>query len=245
MHLAATADDGDVSRNVAVDERATSVDQRALLCGREMSLQMKCPGRDFHLRTLSLGPMKRLGSAATALALLVLARPASAHPIPFSFLDLHVRPDAIDGTLIAHIFDVAHDLHVDPPERLLDPAFVARYDEAIVKMLSGRLELMADGRVLVPAWSAPEVVADRQSIRLQVRVMLDRAPGTLAIAASLFPYDPVHQTFVNIYEGDTLTQAILDRSKARFEYFPGTRQGVLAVIRRFVPAGAHVISPGC
>ena len=190
--------------------------------------------------------MKRLGVAATALALLALARPASAHPIPFSFLDLHLRPDAdvIQGTLIAHIFDVAHDLHVDPPERLLDPAFVAVYDEAIVKMLSGRLELMADGRVLMSGWSAPEVIADRQSIRLHVTIRLDRAPGTLAIAASLFPYDPVHQTFVNIYEGDTLTQAILDRSKARFEYFPGTRQGVLAVIRRFVPAGIHHILIG-
>ena len=32
------------------------------------------------------------------------------------------RPDAIDGTLVAHIFDVAHDLNIDPPERLLDPA---------------------------------------------------------------------------------------------------------------------------
>jgi len=191
--------------------------------------------------------MKRLGIVA-ALALLACARPASAHPIPFSYLDLRLQSDAngniLQGTLIAHIFDVAHDLNVAPPERLLDPAFVARYDEAIVKMLAGGLEVMADGRVLTPAWSAPDVVADRQSIRLHVTFRLDRAPGTLAIAASLFPYDPQHQTFVNIYEGDTLTQAILDRGNARFEYFPGTRQGVLAVIRRFVPAGIHHILIG-
>jgi hydrogenase/urease accessory protein HupE len=191
--------------------------------------------------------MKRLGIVA-ALALLACARPASAHPIPFSYLDLRLQSDAngniLQGTLIAHIFDVAHDLNVAPPERLLDPAFVARYDEAIVKMLAGGLEVMADGRVLTPAWSAPDVVADRQSIRLHVTFRLDRAPGTLAIAASLFPYDPQHQTFLNIYEGDTLTQAILDRGNARFEYFPGTRQGVLAVIRRFVPAGIHHILIG-
>jgi hydrogenase/urease accessory protein HupE len=191
--------------------------------------------------------MKRLGVVA-ALALLAWARPASAHPIPFSYLDLHLQSNAsgniLQGTLIAHIFDVAHDLNVNPPERLLDPAFVAGHDEAIVAMLAGGLEVMADGRVLTPAWSAPDVVADRQSIRLAVTFRLDRAPGTLAIAASLFPYDPQHQTFVNIYDGDTLTQAILDRGNARFEYFPGTRQGVLAVIRRFVPAGIHHILIG-
>jgi hydrogenase/urease accessory protein HupE len=187
--------------------------------------------------------MKRLGLAVMA-AWLALARPASAHPIPFSYLDLRVQPNAIEGTLIAHIYDLAHDLNVQPMERLLDPAVVSAYTATIVNILSGGLEVAADGRVLTPTWSAPEVVPDRQSVRLRVRFALDRPPGTVAVAASLFPYDPAHQTFVNVYEDDALTQAILDRGKARFEYFPGTRQGVLAVIRRFVPAGIHHILIG-
>ncbi len=187
--------------------------------------------------------MKRLGIAA-ALAFLAFARPAPAHPVPFSYLDLRVQPDAIDGTLIAHMFDVAHDVKIDPPERLLDPAFVARYADAIVTMLAGRLEVMADGRVLTPAWVAPDVVVERQSIRLRFRTSLDGAIGTIAVAASLFPYDPNHQTFVNIYEGDALTQAILDRRNARVEYYSGTRQGTLAVVRKFVPAGIHHILIG-
>jgi hypothetical protein len=59
----------------------------------------------------------------------------------------------------------------------------------------------------------------------------------------MFPYDPNHQTFVNVYEGETLTQAILDRARSSFEYFAGTRQGVAAVIRRLVPAGfRHVLT---
>jgi hydrogenase/urease accessory protein HupE len=187
--------------------------------------------------------MKRLGIAA-AMVLLACPRPASAHPIPFSYLDLRLQPDAIEGTLIAHIYDVAHDLNVQPIERLLDPAVVSAYGGAIVRILSGGLEIAADGRVLTGTWSAPEVVPDRQSVRLRVRFSLDHVPGTLAVAASLFQYDSTHQTFVNIYEGDTLTQAILDRSKARFEYFAGSRQGVLAVIRKFVPAGIHHILIG-
>jgi hydrogenase/urease accessory protein HupE len=64
------------------------------------------------------------------------------------------------------------------------------------------------------------------------------------VTASMFPYDANHQTFVNIYEGEALTQAILDRGKAKFDYFAGTRQGVLAVVGRFLPEGIHHILIG-
>src|SRR5205807_5489185 len=71
------------------------------------------------------------------------------------------------------------------------------------------------------------------------------AAGTVAVQAVMFPYDPAHQTFVNVYEGGSLTsQAILDRGRTRFEYFAGTRQGALAVVRKFVPAGIHHILIG-
>ena len=42
------------------------------------------------------------------------------------YLDLRIQRDAIDGTLVAHIFDLAHDLNIDPAERLLDPAVAAQ-----------------------------------------------------------------------------------------------------------------------
>ena len=65
------------------------------------------------MRTLSLRPMKRLGIAA-AVAFLAVARPASAHPIPFSYLDLRVPGLlALGGTirqlaLVVTAFTVAH-----------------------------------------------------------------------------------------------------------------------------------------
>ena len=129
-------------------------------------------------------------------------------------------------------------------ERLLDPIVVATHSAEIIKLLSRGLEVTADGKLLTAEWAAPEILADRQSLRLRLRYGVDHAPGTIAVTASLFPYDPVHQTFVNIYEDDALTQAILDRSKASFEYFAGSRQGVLAVVERFVPAGIHHILIG-
>ncbi len=73
---------------------------------------------------------------------------------------------------------------------------------------------------------------------------LAQPAGTLAVDGVLFPYDPNHRTFVNVYEGDDPTQAILDSGRSRFEYFAGTRQGAWAVVQKFVPAGVHHIMIG-
>jgi hydrogenase/urease accessory protein HupE len=179
-----------------------------------------------------------------AVALLALAAPASAHPVPFSYLDLRIRPQEIDGTLVAHIYDIAHDLNVSPMERLLDPGVVSQVSEAFAAMMSRRLQVFADGRVLTPNWSQAEALPDRQSVRIPVTYPTRGTVGVVTVRAVLFPYDPTHQTFLNVYEGDGLTQAILDRNRAEFEYFAGTRQGVFAVVKKFVPAGVHHILIG-
>jgi hydrogenase/urease accessory protein HupE len=172
------------------------------------------------------------------------ARPAAAHPVPFSYLDLRLQPDGIEGTLVAHIFDLAHDLNIEPAERLLDPAFAAQQSAAIAKLFAGRLTVAANGVTLTPQWSAAQVVADRQSLKLGVRYPMAGRAGTVAVTAVMFPYDPQHQTFLNIYEDSGLTQAILDGGRTRFEYFAGTRQGAFAVVQKFLPAGIHHILIG-
>src|SRR5262249_3724475 len=54
-----------------------------------------------------------------------------------------------------------------------------------------------------------------------------------------------HQTFINIYERGTLaSQAILDAGRTSIQYFPGTRQGVEAVVGKFLPAGIRHILIG-
>jgi hydrogenase/urease accessory protein HupE len=177
-------------------------------------------------------------------AALLCPRAAVAHPVPFSYLDLRLQTDAIDGTLVAHIFDVGHDLNIEPAERLLDSAVVSQRAAEIMRLLSGRLTLTADGRTLVPHWSSVSALPDRQSLKVSVRFALAGRPGRVTVAAAFFPYDPNHQTFLNIYEGDALTQAILDRGRTEFEYFAGTRQGAFAVVRKFLPAGIHHILIG-
>jgi hydrogenase/urease accessory protein HupE len=61
----------------------------------------------------------------------------------------------------------------------------------------------------------------------------------------MFPYDPVHQTFVNVYDGGALVlQTILSKDRSRADHFPGTRQGTLAVVRKFALSGIHHILIG-
>jgi hydrogenase/urease accessory protein HupE len=176
---------------------------------------------------------------------MALACPAIAHPVPFTYLDVQIQPGALEVSLIAHSFDLAHDLGIARVERLLESAIVQQQANAIREMLSPRLTLMADGRPLTAVWSPPEVLADSQSVRIRLRYPLVAPPGVLAIAATLFPYDPEHQTFINVYERGQLTsQMILDRAHPQTEYFAGTRQGAAAVIRKFVPAGIHHILIG-
>ena len=177
---------------------------------------------------------------------LVCASPAAAHPSPFSYIDVRIPGAAVDLTVTAHIFDVAHDLGIQDETVLLDPATVAGRRQALVALLGARIRLWVDGReVTEPVWSAPELLADRQAIQLRVHYELPAPPSRLLLAVSLFPYDPVHQTFVNIYERDAVVlQAILARDRQQVEFFPGTTQGTLAVIRRFVAAGVHHILIG-
>jgi hydrogenase/urease accessory protein HupE len=176
---------------------------------------------------------------------LALAEPASAHPVPFSYLDLRLEGNTLDVSLIVHIYDVAHDLGIAPMEKLLEADVVDARGLAIQNLLDRRLELLADGRSLKGEWSQPEIVKDRQSIHFTIHYLLDAMPAVLAIRTNMFPYDPMHQTFINVYENDSLTsQLILDHNHTETDYFAGTRQGVMAVIKKFIPAGIHHILIG-
>ena len=172
------------------------------------------------------------------------ARPAAAHPVPFSYLDLRLRDDAVEGSLVVHVTDAANALAIEPPERLIDPDLAAQQSAALAGLLAARFTVSADGHARAPQWFPVKVLTGRQSLKLPFRSALDGRPGRLTVSADLFPYDPRHQTFVNIYEGDLPTQAILDHGRREFEYFTGTRRGSFAVVQKFLPAGIHHILIG-
>ena len=69
--------------------------------------------------------MRRFVRALSALVLchtLLAAAPAWAHPAPFSYLDVVFKDGGIEGTLVIHVIDAAHDLGITPFERLMENA---------------------------------------------------------------------------------------------------------------------------
>jgi hypothetical protein len=169
--------------------------------------------------------------------------PVSAHPAPFSYLDVVFRNGGIEGSLVVHVIDVAHDLGIEPVDRLLDNAVVERERQRIGELLTPRI-VMRSGRRLTLQWQSVELLRDDQALRLRYRIA-DEQPGALTVDTNLFPYDPVHQTFINIYEGDDLRQQVIfNAGTEEHTYYLGTAQGALEVMKTFIPSGVHHILIG-
>lgn len=176
-------------------------------------------------------------------SLILTAVPAAAHPAPFSYLDVVFRNGQIDGTLVVHVIDVAHELGVDPADRLLDPNFLGPRRQEIATLLAPRITLRSDHR-LVLEWTDVVAMPDDQALKLTFRVSREQ-PGALTIQTRLFPYDPNHQTFVNVYEEQALRQQVIfSAGSPEYTYYLGTAQGAIEVMKTFIPSGIHHILIG-
>jgi hypothetical protein len=184
-------------------------------------------------------------AALAALAILAWASAASAHPAPFSFLDLRIADGHVTGTLTVHDLDAAHELGLPDAAALLDAATARTHASALADVLRARLRLAADGAPLTITFSDLAPIPDRQALRFTLATSAAGRPGRVTVDARLFPYDPQHQTFVNVYEDHGLRhQAILDARRPAMDYYGGTWSGVGAVLATFVPAGVHHIAIG-
>ena len=187
---------------------------------------------------------------------LAAAGRAEAHPAPFSYLDVRLDAGGITGTLVLHVIDVAHELGMIAPEPLLDADATERAFPNLAALLRNRLSFAADGRALTVVWDGIDPAADRHAVVLRFHLVpADQSggesggqaakPGALTMRMLLFPYDPIHQTFVNVYEdGGLRYQGIFDRRAAERVYYAGTVRGALAVAATFVPSGVHHILIG-
>lgn len=189
--------------------------------------------------------MLRSRAFLIAAAFAALASVAAAHPAPFSYLDLRLDGATLTGTLTVHDLDAAYELGLKDADQLLEPSVAARQGPALAAILLRRLHLRLDGAEAPLALVEPVPVPDRQGLQFTVRVAGAARPGRVELTTTLFPYDPAHQTFINVYEDGTLRQqAILDAQHATFTYYAGSWQGVGAVLGTFVPAGAYHIAIG-
>ena len=187
--------------------------------------------------------MARVFLAAAALLIVVRGAVLSAHPAPFSYLDVVFRDDGIEGTLVIHVIDVAHDLGIAPVERLLDDGLVQSERVRIGDLIQPRISLRSNRRLTL-GWERVEVMREEQALRLTYRIPAE-VPGALTLDTNLFPYDPNHQTFVNIYEDGSLRQQVIfNASSEEHTYYLGTTQGAIEVMKTFIPSGIHHIMIG-
>jgi hydrogenase/urease accessory protein HupE len=169
---------------------------------------------------------------------------AIAHPAPFSYIDIRLDDSVLSGEVVIHDFDVAHELGIAEAATLLDAVVVRAHGDLLTRLVESRLRLAADGDVLAPRWGEIGVLLERQSIRLPFTVPR-RVGGVLQIDAHLFPYDPKHQSFINLYENGALKQqSILDAERRTLKFYRGSLQGRSAVVGAFVKAGVHHILIG-
>lgn len=188
-------------------------------------------------------PIGRMFGWLALLVTLCVAAPAFSHPAPFSYLDIDLRSGEIDGALVMHAIDAAHELGVAPPEQLFDPAVLRARQQALTARLEPRLTLRTDHRLTLE-WTGAEPIPSQAQVKLYFRVR-DQQPGALSVRTDLFPYDRNHQTFVNIYDGGRLRQQwIFNHGAPERRYYFGTTAGVFEVMKTFIPAGIHHILIG-
>lgn len=184
-----------------------------------------------------------LARAWCALLALLLAAPASAHPVPFSYLDVEVHDDAIEGRVRVHLTDFGPVLGLAQPEDLLQPDVRAARRDELERYLASRITL-GDDAFARAEWGEITVVDDNEALEIIYRI--PGAPAAaLTIDTDLFPRDPMHQTFVNVYEEGELRQQFIfaDASEPK-TYYRGTTAGAFAVMGTFIPSGIHHILIG-
>jgi hypothetical protein len=146
---------------------------------------------------------------------------------------------------VLHDFDLAHELGLAAPEALLDPAVLERRAAQVAALVQARVSMLADGRDVQWEIGGIRPLPDRLAVEIAWQAPVRGPVGHLTLLAALFPYDPNHQTFVNVYEeGVLVRQDILDARRGAAEYYTRGRQGAWAVFKAFTAAGVHHIAIG-
>ena len=175
---------------------------------------------------------------------LALAPPVEAHPAPFSYLDARFGDGALRGRLVLHDLDVAHDLGLASTDSLATETGVGARAEAIAALMRDRFVLLADGHPVPWQATAVRPLADQSAVEIAWTTPAAVA-GRVEVRAGIFPYDPNHQTFLNVYESGVLVrQEVLSATRPSLLIYTGTRQGLWAVFRAFTASGIHHIAIG-
>src|SRR5262249_54513985 len=154
------------------------------------------------------------------------------------------RPGGLEGRVVGHVVDLAHESGFPVPDSLFDARFVAAHLPTLHATLEQRFVLLADGRRVAPRWTGFSIEPERRSVGFDWTASVAR-PGALELRGPLFAYDPPHETYFNVYDGEALRlQTLLVRAHPNATWYAGGVQGTWAVVREFVAQGIHHIFIG-
>lgn len=189
--------------------------------------------------------MRRIGRALPALIALALgATPAVAHDVPYSYLDLHLNGGAVEGRVAAHVVDLAHESGL-VADSLRHPAYLSRERARVVPVFLERLDVRDGGKHLTVEPTRLDIVLDRGLVAMTFTSMLEHAGDGLEVRGPLFPYDPQHETYLNVFDGGKLrVQDLLTRDHRMAAIGGEARLSVASVVREFVIQGVRHIFLG-
>lgn len=187
----------------------------------------------------------RLTIVAALFAGALCSSSAGAHDAPTSFIDLRLTRSGIEASVTASDTDLAHELPAVEPDMLLQPAVINTERAALTGLILSRLQIAVDGKALEAQMRGIVPIPEKRDLRLVFQYAWRTPPASFTVGARLFPYDPRHRTFLNIYQGDRLErQEIFEGNRAAIEYRTGSRQSIATVVRQFLFEGIHHILIG-
>jgi hydrogenase/urease accessory protein HupE len=167
------------------------------------------------------------------------------HQEPTSFLELHFENDGLKASLVASVADLAHELEEVEPHMLLSPPVLQQQEKRLTEILLSRLSLVADGVELSASKSSATPVPDRDDIRFDFIFNSPPLPREIAVKCRLFPYDTRHRTYLNIYQGKSLSrQEVFEGNVSTAAFSLLGKQDILKVIREFTYEGVRHIFIG-
>jgi len=179
---------------------------------------------------------------ALVLLALLLARPASAHDQPYSYLDLRLGGAAIEGRVAAHVIDLAHESGLDA-DSLRDAGYLAREHGRVEGVFLRLMDVTAGGRRIRARPLRLEPVPDRKLVAMDFTAPASSSP--IVARGPLFGYDPAHETYFNVFvDGKIRVQDLLTVDHRLSVYDVAAGVSIPAVVSRFLVEGVKHIFQG-
>src|SRR6185295_14522667 len=145
----------------------------------------------------------------------------------FSYVDLHLGASGAEVRLTVHRKDAANALGLASPESLATEAGVAAHAPRLAQVLTPRLTLRADGHEVPIVWTGCAAKPERRAVEFTGQPHWPHAPGSIGVTAQISPENNLHETFVNVYQGDRLLrQEVLTHDKPKFDMYLSGPEGI-------------------